>query len=326
MRGPPGSGDPVSTDTDNTAAGIRASRYASCLAASPDDPWDMDRDVFRGRTLDFSRKFLPDGLSLLDRLDFLRQDEALLLSQLQGRTYAATLSLLERVIGATALLQAQGHVLGDPIALESLLRFANDELKHQALFCRLECMMQADMPSGYLVVTAPDAFARAVLGRSAWSLLGLACHVELLTQAHYEQTFAPRDDLCPLYKDVFRFHWHDERRHALLDELEWTSEHANLSGTEREQAVVDFIALLATLSDVLLAQTRADSRYYLQVVGRRFTPLEARHVESTMLAACRWQFIVSGMQHVHFRRLLWSMTTTEQCARIMAALQPIMQA
>jgi hypothetical protein len=32
------------------------------------------------------------------------------------------------------------------------------------------------------------------------------------------------------------------------------------------------------------------------------------------------------MQHVHFRRLLSSMTTAEQCARIMTALQPVMQA
>jgi hypothetical protein len=45
-----------------------------------------------------------------------------------------------------------------------------------------------------------------------------------------------------------------------------------------------------------------------------------------MLAACRWQFIVSGMQHVHFRHLLTSMTTSPQRTQIMTALQPVMQA
>ncbi len=112
----------------------------------------------------------------------------------------------------------------------------------------------------------------------------------------------------------------------MLDELEWAAEHTTLSAAERDDAVVDFIALLTTFSDVLLAQSQADTRYFLQAVGRRFTPLESRHVASTMLAACRWQFIVSGMQHVHFRRLLSSMTTAEQCARIMTALQPVMRA
>ena len=316
----------VSADTENFTERSGSSRYARLLLTSPGDPWEIERHVFRGRTLDFSRKFLPDGLTLLDRLDFLEPDETRLLSQLQGRTYAATFGLVERVIGATALLQAQRHVHGDAAAVESLVRFANDELKHQELFRRLDRMMHARMPHGYTIVAAPEQFARAVLGRSAWSLLALACHIELLAQAHYEQAFESRVDLCPLYQDVFKFHSRDERQHALFDELEWVAEHTHLSAEQRDGAVIDFIALLTAFSDVLLAQSQADTRYYLQAVGRRFSPLQARQVASTMLAACRWQFVVSGMQHVHFRRLLNSMTTAEQCARIMTALQPVMQA
>ena len=50
--------------------------------------WDIDRDVIRGRDFDFSQKYLPDGISRLDQLDFLSDDERRLLSQIQGRTYA----------------------------------------------------------------------------------------------------------------------------------------------------------------------------------------------------------------------------------------------
>ena len=75
-----------------------------------------------------------------------------------------------------------------------------------------------------------------------------------------------------------------------------------------------------------LTPAQADARYFVRVSSHRCTPIEPRHVESTVLAAYRWQFIVSGMQHVHFRRLLSSMTTTAQCARLMTALQPLMQA
>ena len=175
------------------------------------------------------------------------------------------------------------------------------------------------MPPGYVMVADADEFARAVLGRSAWSLLALSCQIELLAQAHYEQAFEPRDELCPLFKDVFQFHSRDERQHALLDELEWTAEHTNLSDRERDQAVADFIALLATLDGVLQAQSQVGCALFPAAAGRRYTPVEARHVESTMLAAYRWQFIVSGMQHVHFRHLLTSMTTSGQCAQIMTA-------
>ena len=38
-------------------------RYARCIKASKKEPWEIDRDVLRGRAFDFSHKFLPDGLS-----------------------------------------------------------------------------------------------------------------------------------------------------------------------------------------------------------------------------------------------------------------------
>jgi hypothetical protein len=44
--------------------------------------------VICGRSFDFSKRFLPDGLSKVDRLNFLNADEQRLLSQIQGRTYA----------------------------------------------------------------------------------------------------------------------------------------------------------------------------------------------------------------------------------------------
>lgn len=315
----------MSTDADNAPRGSRASRYARCRSAARSVEWDLDRDVLRGRTLDFSRRFLPDGLSLLDRLDFLPHEDALLLSQLQGRTYAGTLDLVARFIGA-ALLQTHDHIRGDREALQPLVRFASEELKHQELFRRLDHLMSAGMPPGYDLIADPNEVAGTVLGRSAWSLLALTCQMQLLAQAHYEQAFESREELCPLYKDVFGFHARDERQHASPGELEWTAVHAQLSEDERDQAVVDFIALLHTVGGILQGQAHADARYFLRVARHRFTPVESQHVESTILAACRWQFIVSGMQHVHFRRLLSSMTTTAQCARIMAALQPLMQA
>ena len=316
----------MSNVPENNASPVRADHPAGRRYVAHDLEWDIDRDVLRGRKLDFSCRFLPDGLSLLDRLTFLREEERRLLSQLQGRSYAATLCLVERCIGATALRRAEGDLAGCEPAAEFLARFAREERKHQELFRRLEQLMSDAMPAGYVMATDPDEAAAAVLGRSAWSRLALACQVELLARAHYEQTFEPREDLCPLYKDVFQFRWRDECRHAVLDELEWAAEHAKLSAIGREHAVSDFIALLTTVGDVLQAQSQADTRYYLRIAGRRFTPLEARHLASTMLAAYRWQFLVSGMQHVHFRRLLTRMTTPAQCTRILAALQPVLRA
>src|SRR4029077_4028028 len=63
---------------------IDSGRYARCVANSKRSLWDIDTDVIRGRTCDFTKRFLPDGLARVDRLDFLDADEQRLLSQIQG--------------------------------------------------------------------------------------------------------------------------------------------------------------------------------------------------------------------------------------------------
>jgi hypothetical protein len=302
----------------------RAARYARCVKMSKKVEWQIDRDLFRGRELDFSRKFLPDGLSLVDRLDFLAVHDARLFSQLQGRTYAYLFGLVERFISAKMLDQTRAHILGDQNALEGLVRFSGEELKHQELFRRVEQMIGTQLPDGYRMVADPNEIARVVLSMSPWSVLALTCHIELFVQAHYEQSIEPRADLCPLFKDIFRFHWRDECQHVMLDELEWTAEHARLSTEQRESAVNDFIALVTAVDQTVCAQARADAEYFARIASRSFTHTESERIRSALIAAYRWQYIVSGAQHLHFGRLLASMTTPEQMTRIAAALEPIL--
>ena len=75
---------------------IDVDRYAKCIEVSKRVRWDIDKDVIRGRQFDFSQKFLPDGISKVDQLDFLNEDEKKLLSQIQGRTYANMFGFVER--------------------------------------------------------------------------------------------------------------------------------------------------------------------------------------------------------------------------------------
>ena len=122
------------------AADTSQSRYARCIEASRRIRWDIDADVFRGRVFDYSQKFLPDGLSLVHELEFLDSAEKRFLSQIQGRTYAYIFGLVERFINAKVLEISQQHVLGDQVVLEALIRFSDEELKHQEMFRRIERM------------------------------------------------------------------------------------------------------------------------------------------------------------------------------------------
>jgi hypothetical protein len=307
----------------NPASG-HAARYAQVVRLSKKAEWDVDRDLLRHRAFDLSRKFLPDGLSRIDRLTFLSIDEARLLSQIHGRTYAYIFGLVERFISAKMLDLGRAHIFGDQLALEALVRFSNDEIKHQVLFRRMETMIGSQLPAGYRQVADPNDVARAVLAASPWSVLALTCHIELFVQAHYAESIAPREELCPLFKDVFKYHWKDESQHVVLDELEWKAEHARLSSAERDTAVNDLIALVAAVDGILQAQSASDSDYFIRNVSRPFSAGETENIKASVLGAYRWQYIISGVQHPHFGRLLASMTTPAQMSRIQAALAPIM--
>ena len=50
---------------------VQTEKYAKCVEGSKRIRWDIDKDVFRGREFDFSKKFLPDGISKLDQLKFI---------------------------------------------------------------------------------------------------------------------------------------------------------------------------------------------------------------------------------------------------------------
>src|SRR5262245_15970036 len=124
-------------------------RYARSIAASKRVRWSIEEDVIRRRTFDTKQKFLPDGLSKVKEFAFLSDDEQRYLSQVQGRTYANIFGLVERYIDAKVLEISRDHWFGDQIALEALVRFSDEELKHQELFRRVEKLVADTMPPGY---------------------------------------------------------------------------------------------------------------------------------------------------------------------------------
>jgi hypothetical protein len=304
----------------------RPARYAQVVRLSKKSEWQIDRDVMRDRNFDFSRKFLPDGLSRVDALSFLSDSDARLLSQVQGRTYAYIFGLVERFISAKMLDQGRAHALDDQHALEALVRFTGDEIKHQELFRRMEVMIGEQMPAGYRQMANPSDVARAVLAASTWAVLALTCHIELFVQSHYAESISKTADLCPLFKDVFLYHWKDESQHVVLDELEWKDEHERLSPAQHDVAVDDLIALVAAVDGILQAQSAADVEYFVRSASRPFSEEEVGDIKSVVLGAYRWQYIISGVRHPHFGKLLTSMTTSAQMQRIQAALAPILTA
>jgi hypothetical protein len=294
--------------------------YARAVRASKSVRWEIERDVIRGRQLEREHKYLPDGLSLVTKLGFLSADERRFVSQIQGRTYANMFGLVERFINAKVLELSRDYLFDDQVALEGLIRFSDEELKHQELFRQVEQLAGHDMPAGYRFVPEPNEVARVVLAKSTWAVLALTCHIELFSLAHYKQSIEPDAQLSPLWKDVFLFHWREESQHALLDEYEWRREDRRVDHSARNRGVDDLIALIGAVDGIVQAQSAADAEYFLGQSTRQFAAPEQAAIRTTFLAAYRFQYLWSGLAMTRFPNVLFELVDAAQRTRIEAAL------
>ena len=311
---------------ESADSAVNTQRYAKCIEVSKRIRWDIDRDLIRGREFDFSKKFLPDGLSKVDQLPFLSADQKRFYSHVQGRTYANMFALVERFIGAKVTDLSRTHALGDQVAFEALVRLTDEELKHQELFRRLEAKVAPGMPPGYVFVPEPNQVANAVLAASTWAVLALTCDIELFSQAHYRSSIEPDDALDPLWKDVFLFHWREESQHAILDELEWQREDARLNEQQRDIAVDELIGLVGAVDGIVQMQAKADAAYFARTAGRAIQRSRSRshppHDTGSLSLAIHHQRRTGRALPRH----PWADDHCDQGARINAALAPSLAA
>lgn len=285
--------------------------------------WDIDRDVIRGRGFDPRRKLVPDTLSLVDRLDFLDAGERLLASQVQGVSYCRLFGLLERVIGARSLDRSRAYADTDAASQEAFARFTHEEQKHEELFRRVARLSAEGMRRESRIAPEAEAIAATMLGRSAWALLGLTCHVELIAQVHYQQSLEPDATLSDLFKDVLFFHAKEEWQHAMLHQAEWEREDARLAGGARDRVVTDLIQLIRALDAIVAVQAAVDVDALVDACDRAFSPAETARLHSGMLRAYRWQFIACGLEDARFAGVLSKMLREDEIARMRRELAPV---
>ena len=266
---------------------------------------------------------MPDGLSGIGYLDFLSNDDQRFMSQIQGRTYANMFGLVERFINTKVVELQQAYNGVNAVALEALVRFSDEEIKHQELFRRIHAQAAAVLPDGHRFMADPDEVAAAVLGKSTWAVLGLTCVIELFTQSHYRHSIADQDEICPLFKDVFLFHWKEESQHAILDELEWRKHNTRLAYPSRDVAVTDLIELVVAVDGILRQQAASDTQYFFEHCSNSYYEENLAELGDVMLEAYRYQYILSGTNLPYFQGILSDLVVAQQLDRIVAALQTL---
>jgi hypothetical protein len=204
---------------------------------------------------------------------------------------------------------ARADVYGDETRLWSLLRFAGEELKHQEMMRRAVEQFQAGFGVQCGLIPGREQVAGAVLATSPLTALLLTSMIEWFTQLHYTEHVKDGADLDELFRDLLRFHWIDESRHARMDSLLIDEVADGLSADEREQAIDQLLELGGAVDGLLGDQIELDIDALQAATGRRFTEAERDEIRTHQRRAYRWTFLVSGLEHPNFVRIVEQLTT-----------------
>jgi hypothetical protein len=281
--------------------------YANVLQNSLKVAW-TERQVLEGRDFDYSKRFLPDRLSGVDGIRCLNAEEKLKLNQIMGNAYCHIFAYVEEYIIPQALEAAQKDIYGDETRLRALLRFAEDESKHQELFRRSTALFQKGFGVKCGLIPAREEVAKVVLSKSRLCSYLLTSMIEWFTQLHYVEHVRDRNDLDGLFRDLVRYHWMDESQHAKIDTLLIDEIVREIGEVDREAAVDELLELGGAVDGLLSQQADLDLASLETAIGRTLSGEERAEIKRNTHRAYRWTFLVSGLEHPNFVKIVSELT------------------
>jgi hypothetical protein len=283
---------------------ILSSDYAKIIDISERVAWRVSEVVPEGSALDFTKPFMPKAMFLADKLEFLDEREKLKLNQIFGSSYAYLFYFVEAYIIDMAMRHAQAELYGDDDNLRVMLRFADEEVKHQRMFLRFRDLFERDFGSVCDVVPNPQAVAEVILGKTPMAVTLVTLHLELITQAHYVDCMRDSGELEPLFKNLFKHHWMEESQHAKIDVLELNKLRATASAEQIQQCVDDYFAIAGAMAGLLAEQAKLDIGSLERVLGRALPPDQREQALKLQTRSYHRAFLWSGVTNTLFLEYL----------------------
>ena len=255
--------------------------YRSVLETSQKVNWKLE-EVIGGRTLDFSRPFLPESLAGLGAIRCLNPEEKRTLNQIRGFTYLYLFGLVEEYIVPSLVDHVRHGVRGNADERRALLHFAEEEAKHIQLFQWFGKQFQQGFGSFCGVIGPAEEIAAAILDHSPLGVFITTLHIEWMTQSHYVDSVKDnaKEKLDPLFCSMLKHHWLEESQHAKLDTLVVDEIATRLERKEIEKGIDDYMDIGKLLDGGLQTQVRMDIESLREATGRTFTPAEREEIRA----------------------------------------------
>lgn len=271
--------------------------YASCIRNSEKIAWKIEDVLSHDASLDYDRPFLPAALSGESHVPGLSEAVARRLNQISGYAYLNLFAFVEEYIIDAAVRQATDEVHGDHVALRALLRFSEEEVKHQELFHRALALLGRTFGSEVDVLGDAAAVAGVILSKDPLAVMLVTLHLELMTQEHYTESVRDDAGLDPLFRSMLKHHWLEEAQHARIDALEVAKLVREATPEQIAKAFDDYIELIGAFDGLLGMQAKMDVENLRRAAGPGF---DAAAVEAAQHAAYRNTFLLMGMRNRQF--------------------------
>jgi hypothetical protein len=282
--------------------------YRSCVSNSEKVAWKLDEILPEGTNLDFGRRFLPDALVGASKLAVLDDKQKLALNQITGNSYLNLFQFVEEYILVSVVQHAQAEMFGDHDAIRALVRFADEEVKHQQLFKRYRVAFDRGVGKPCPVLECAAEVAGVILSKSPMAVMLTTCHIELMTLQHYTECVKEDEGVDPLFAKLLKSHWLEESQHAKIDALELDKVAHSATPEMITQAFDEYLGILEAFDGLLAQQAEMDVAALASVTGATFDADESAVIKRSQHQGYRKTFLWYGMTNPTFINYIHKMS------------------
>lgn len=270
--------------------------YTAIVRDSERATWSLAQATSGLVELDFEKPFFPEELVHAQRLPFLGERDAILLSQIRAHSYLGLNVLVEKLTVPFVMSQAAGSLNEDTERLLALIGHGHRAVKHIALFERFSASLRRgfDVPCG-AVEHIEDITAR-LLAHDTLSIGLFVLHFECVAQTHYVRLALGSKKMDPQFKKLLRLHWQEESHHVELVSLELSQLADESPHHGRGRAVVGYLRMLDEVSAALREQLELDLATF-ERVARPLDDAERRQWRSEQEWSYQEVFLHHGLVH-----------------------------
>jgi hypothetical protein len=214
-----------------------------------------------------------------------------------GNAYCHLFAFVEEFIVPTVSEESLRNPYGDEVRQRSLVRFSEEELKHQEMFRRSIAMFNEQFGMTPQLIPGREEVAAVVRSKSKLAVLILIDIIEWFVQLHYTEHVFDKTDLDGLFRDLLKYHWLDEAQHAKMDTILIAEVVEAMPMADREAAIDEVLELGGAIDGLLHQQIGMNIDALEVATGRIFTEGERAEITAETLRAWRWTFLVSGLEH-----------------------------